>query len=137
MLLLSLAFKIWKEIRLPQKLKHLNIGNKFSLENSQVAINLHSSDINLGNFELVKRNIIVVKFLATLNETSPQGFRKECKMLESQDFFKKIKYKINFCKLSSVEHLNPGFIMTKIWAFYFCKAFCGSIENHHSTTSIT
>ena len=51
LLLLSLAFKIWKEIRLPQKLKHLNIGNKFSLENSQVAINLHSSDVNLGNFD--------------------------------------------------------------------------------------
>ena len=29
-----------------------------------------------------------VKFSATLNETSPQGFRKECKMLESQDFLK-------------------------------------------------
>ena len=42
----------------------------------------------LTNFELVKRNIIDVKFLATLNETSPQGFRKECKMLESQDFLK-------------------------------------------------
>ena len=58
--------------------------------NSQVVINLHCSGIwvILTNFELVERTIIDVKFSATLNETSPQGFRKECKMLKSQDFLK-------------------------------------------------
>ena len=82
------CFENFKRNKVATKVKTFKYRK--TIFNSQVVINLHCSGIwvILTNFELVERTIIDVKFSATLNETSPQGFPKECKMLKSQDFLK-------------------------------------------------